>query len=246
MPITQAELKLFGSADMPINDTGASGGAIALTTIVEFTPIGGDGPVGIVSDNAGDTTQSVTITGRLATGVIDTEVLVANGQTRVAGSKVWERILRVSFSAPFAGNVTVDRNADSQVVKIIPAGVTLMTRLFYDSASEASPVNRHEKIFFKNTNGSLTLTNATVTLTSDPAGKILIGLEASKDGTGSIANRKATPGGVSFVDDSVAVAVPGGSLAAGEAIGIWVRQALGAGDAPTKSTFQVQLAGSSI
>lgn len=246
MSIVQSELKLYGSASMPTNDTGGSGGAIALTTEVEFTPLAANGPVGVVSANAGDTSQTLTITGRLASGVIDTEALALNGQTRVPGAKVWERILRLSLSGAGAGVITVDRNADSAVVKAIPVGVTLVTRLFYDAASEAGAVNRHEKIFFKNTNGTLTLTNAAVTLTADPSAKILIGLEASKDGTASIANRKATPGSVTFVDDSVAAAIPGNTLEAGAAIGVWIRQALGGGDAPAKSTFTVQLSGSSV
>ena len=245
MPIVAADLKFFGSANMPVDDSGTSGGAIDLLTLTEFAPVVADGAVGVVSDNAGDTSQSATITGRLASGAIDNEVLALNGTTRVPGSKVWERILSISLDSAGAGVITVDRNADSFVVKAIPIGVTLIHRTFYDSESEAGAVSRYEKIFIKNEHATLTLTNAIVTLTDDPSAKIFIGLATTKDDSASVANRKSAPGGVSFVDDDVAINVPTTNLAAGEAIGVWVRQNLGAGDAPFKSTYDVEISGTS-
>ncbi len=243
MPITQSQLPFYGSANMPLDDTGTSGGAIALTTQVDFTPVLADGALGVDSDDAGDTTQSMTITGRVPSGAIETDVIALNGTTRVAGVKVFTTILRMELDGATAGDITVDRNTDSFVVKVIPAGVTLVTRTFYDSKSEALATDRYEKVFGKNEHGSLALTVAQIKLTQDPSAKIMIGLTVAKDDSTSVANRKTAPGGVSFVDDNVAINVPGGNLEAGAAIGVWVHQALGIGDPPFKSTYTLELSG---
>ena len=204
-----------------------------------------NGAVGAISNNAADTTQQLTVRGRVPSGAIETEVLNLNGTTRVVGSKVFERILELSLDGVAAGDVTVDRNTDSVVVKAIPAGLLLIHRSFYDSRSEATPTNRYEKIFAKNLNISLTLTNAVVKLTQDPAAKIMIGLDAAKDDASSVANRKTAPGAVTFVDDNVGINVPGTTLEAAAAIGIWKHQGLGAGDAPFKSIYEIEVSGTS-
>ena len=70
--------------------------------------------------------------------------------------------------------------------------------------------------------------------------------ESTKDDTVSIANRLVVPGGVTFVDDSVQQNVPGTTLEALTDIGIWVEQDLLAADAPIRSTFTHELAGTTV
>ena len=73
-----------------------------------------------------------------------------------------------------------------------------------------------------------------------------IALESSKDGSGTSANRTTEPGSIgSWTDDSSAISVPTGALAAQERIGVWVEQTLPADDPPNKSTFTTQLSGQS-
>ena len=118
--------------------------------------------------------------------------------------------------------------------------------LFQNAASESGAVARYEKIFWKNTNGTLTLNSAQITLTVDGSGKINIGLATAVNDTGSVADRKSAPGSVSFVGVSTAQNVPGDALAAGTAIGVWIKQSLGANDAAQKASFTTQLSGTSV
>lgn len=246
MAILTSDLKAYQSANMPENDTGTSGGAIAATGMVEFTDLAANDVVRVVSTSAGDTAQTVSVTGRDATGAIQTDAIALNGTTPVSGTTTFERILKVVLSATAAGSVTVERNTTPfDDIVVIPPGKTSVRRLFYDSTSEAGATTRFEKIFFKNEHATLTLNAAKVKLTADPSTSIRIGAAASKDDSGSVANRKTSPG-VTFVDDGVSQDVPGTTLEAASGIGVWVEFSRGASAAPVKNTFTVELSGTSV
>jgi hypothetical protein len=143
--------------------------------------------------------------------------------------------------------ISVKEGAGGTVRATISVNETTRHIAFQNSASDPSTTKaRSEKVFGKNTNGTLTLTAATVTLTADPTGNITIALAASVDDSGSVANRLASTG-LTFSDDSVALTVPGGgNIPAGSAIGVWVLQSLAAAAAATKSTFTLKLQGTTI
>lgn len=248
MAITAAELVLYGSANRPTNDSSTTGGAIDATFRPFSADWSADAVAEVVSDGAD--TRTVRITGRLTTGVIDTEDLVLNGTTPVTGAKTWMYLLEAKIqSGGASGTRTVDIKQGASGTtrhQILPNEVGGY-RLFYASVSDTSPVTRFEKVFFKNTNGTLTLTSAAVRLTADPSSRIRIGCAPSVGDSATIANRLATPGSVTFVDDGVDQGVPGGSVAAGAAIGVWIEQALlapGAVPDPAfQSSFTVRLSG---
>lgn len=241
MSILATELLLMSSANMPESDATTSGGAISTTSRPSLTQWAANNVAQVVSDGAD--TRTVTITGRLTTGAIDTEALVLNGTTPVTGAKTWERVLKAVIGAT-SGTRTV-------LVKEAAGGTTRATIginedtariLFYDSASGAGILIRYEKVFWKNTNGTLTLNAAAIKLTADPAARIRVGCAATKGDSGSVANRTTSPG-VTFVDDNVSQSIPTGALAAGETIGVWVEQNLPANDPANKSTFTLELSG---
>lgn len=247
MAIAASDLKGYLSANMPENDTDTSGGAIDTAGIFEIIDIAATDQVTVISDGAD--TRDVTIVGRDAAGGIVQEVLTLNGASRVTGAQAFERILKITLSASSGTRtvtVTRDDSPTFTVIAVLGPNITKARRLFYDSASESGATVRYEKQFWKNEHGSLQLNNATITLTADPSAKIEIGVAASKGDTGSVTNRKTAPGGVTFVDDSVVQNVPTGALAAGETIGVWVKMSLAGGNAPVKSTFTTQLAGTSV
>jgi len=245
MSITAAELIAYGSASRPEDDSSTSGGAIDTQNRPEMTQLTSNSVIAAVSDGAD--TRTLTVTGRLATGAIDTEALVLTGAVEVVGAKTFERILKLVLSGTDgARTVTVTQGSSGPTRATIGPNELSRNGMFLKSASEASPVQRYEKFFWKNTNGSLTLNDAEIELTADPASKIKMGLATSKDDSGSVANRKSAPGGVSFVDDNVAVSVPTGVLASGEAIGTWMEQSLLADDAAQKTTFTTQLSGTTV
>lgn len=243
MPIAAADLQFFGAANFPLNDTATVGGAIATATRVEFTQFAANAVAAVVSDGAD--TRTATVYGRLTTGVLDSEALVLNGTTEVVGTKTWERILRVTLSAGDASRTVSVRQGSGGVTRMtLGPNFALALAFFYDSTSEATAATRFEKLFARNSHATLTLTSAAIKLTADPAARIRIGAAPSVNDSATAANRKTAPASVTFVDDNVSQSVPGGNLAAGAAIGIWVEQQLPADDPATKSTFTIELAGS--
>lgn len=252
MSILAAELIAYGSANMPEDDTSSYGGAIDATDKVLFTDIAATDTVKIVSSNAGDTTQTVTVTGRLASGVIDSDALSLNGTTVVTGSKSFERILKVVVNAAHTGTITVTRNTGGATIGTLESGILILRRLFYKSFAEASGGSTktyYEKIFLKNTNATLSLLGAAVVETADPLGLLTFTLENAVGGTTSKSNRLTVPASGetsnSAVFDGASKNVPGTDLAAGAAIGVWIKLILAAGAAAAKSTYTLQLSGTS-
>ncbi len=245
MPIANTDLIEHAAASMPEDDVSTSGGAIDTAARPDLTHLTANAVIAAISDGAD--VRTLTITGRLASGAIDTEAIVLTGAVEVVGAKTFERILKAVLSATDgARTVTVKQGAAGATRATIGPNETTRRLLFYDSASEAGATTRYEKTFLKNNHGTLTLNAAAVQLTADPAAKIKIGVAAAKGDTVSVANRKTAPGGITFVDDGVSQNVPTGVLAAGEAIGVWKELALGASDAPNKTTYTTQLSGTTV
>lgn len=247
MPIASTDLIALGSLNRPEDDTATVGGAIDIDNRPVFTQLAANDTVQVKSDNAGDTTQNVTITGRDAAGAFVSEVLgPLTGLTLVVGTQTFERVLKVVMDADAVGIITVERTTGPTLIETIPVGERGFYGLFIKSVSESGATTRFEKFFWKNNHGSLTLNSATVELTADPAAKIRMGLEAAKDDSNTAADRKTAPGGVTFVDDNVSQAIPGNTLESASAIGTWIELALTADDSPVRDTFTTELAGTSV
>jgi hypothetical protein len=189
----------------------------------------------------------VTIEGRNAAGVILSEANALNGTTPVLFAGTYERILTVTIaSASGTRTVQVKQGAGGTVRATIGINETSRTAFFRRSASESGIVIRYEKEFVKNTHGSLTLNSAVLKLTADPDARIRMGGAPSVNDTATVTNRKTAPASVTFVDDNVSQAVPGGILAAADRIGVWIEQNLSAADAPHRTTFTVEISGTSV
>jgi len=244
MPILAAELKTYQSTNMPENDITASGGAINTAGTVDELILAANDTLRAASSVAGDTTQTITITGRNAAGAIVSQAVALTGTTQVAlATNTFERIMKVVLSASAAGTVTVYRSNGTTVVVTMAPGITSVRRMFYDSASESGVTIRYEKIFKKNTHATLTLTNAQLTLTADTQNRYRLAVATSLDDSVSVAHRKTVPGGLTFVDDAVAQNVPTGMLPAGAALGVWVEENLPVNDPAFKNTITTQLSG---
>ena len=247
--LSASDLQLYGSAVMPEDDVTTNiGGAIDLTTLVSFTPLDATGAIEVISDNAGDTTQSITVTGRAADGTVITDTKALNGDTVVALTGNFKRLLKAELTAPAAGIVTVRKSGAAGDLMIFPAGVTTIRRPFlYASADVAGGAARafHEKVFYRNNSATDALLSAQVTLETNLGGKITFGLEAALNGTGDNGanNRLTAPGGITF--NGTAKGVPGDNLTTEDAIGVWLKLSLAAGDAAADGTFTPKLAGTS-
>ena len=248
MSIVAGELKCYGSASMPEADTGTSGGAIDATCKIEFTDLSANDRVSVQSDGAD--TRTVTVYGRLASGAIDSEGIVLNGVTWVDEAKTFERILKVTTTSNASRTVTVAKYAaggHTPALLTIDPLIIAVRRLFYDAASEAGATTRYEKVFWKNTNGTLTLNAAKVTMTNAASSHLTMTLETTKNGSESTANRKTAPSAIgSWVAQDVDVAIQGNTLESASVVGTWFKLSLGASEAAFKSAFASKLSGTTV
>lgn len=247
-PIVADDLIAYNSLNRPEDDATLTGGGRDPDIRPDFIQLAADDDIEVVSDNAGDTTQVVTVDGRDATGAFVTATATLNGTTPVILSPAtqFERVLSIQMDSDAAGIVTVRRSVAGALIFDIPVGERGSYAFFINSASQAGSIERFEKFFWENAHATLTLNSAAVQLTADPASRIRVATEVTKNDTNTIANRLAVPGGVTFVDDSVQQNVPGTTLEALSDIGIWVEQDLLAADAPIRSTFTHELAGTTV
>lgn len=249
MPVA-SDLVKFLAASRPEDDTSTTGGAqdAAARPLDTQVPDGTPEDLDVVSDAAGDTSQTLTITYRKTDGTVATATPSLNGTTpvtNVAGEDV-ERILKMVLSATTAGNVTVSGATSATTLHVFAPGETDCAIMFQRASSDPSVIKtRYEKEFWENTHATEALLSAEVELTADPSTIYEMAVADAKDDTESVANRETAPSGETFVDDGVAQTVPGTDLLAGEAIGVWIKQTLAAGAAAAKPTFTTQLSGSS-
>lgn len=245
MSIVSTDLVLWSSANIPTDETSTAGGAVSTTTKPTLDQFTANAIAQVVSD--GTDTRTVTVTGRLTTGVVDTEVLTLNGTTPVSGAKTWERLLSVVLSATSGTRtVQVKQGAGGTVRATLAPNEQAYHIAFQQAFSTTSIKNYYEKHFFKNQNGTLTLTSAAIKLTADPSAVITVGCAPSKGDSATVANRLSAPASVVFVDDNVSQSVPTGTLAAGESIGVWSDMTLAANNVALRSSYTIQLSGQTV
>jgi hypothetical protein len=253
MSLASTDIVIYGSANMPEDGVSTVGGAIDTATRIIpdsaslFNSL--SDKVDIVSSNSGDTTQTVTITGLLASGVRTSETLSLNGTTTVNGTNTYARLEKVVASGSHTGTITFKKHTGGSTITSMESGVLTIRRPFYGDFADASGGSSHtyyEKCFAKNTNGTSALlpvggqSAAQVSIT-DGTGLIQFGLAGSVNDSLTTTNRTTAPSGISF--GTSAVNIPGTNLNAGDAIGIWMSLTLSAGTAAAVNTFTLTTSG---
>jgi len=251
MAISASELIMYGSANMPEDDTGTSGGAIATTVRVIFDdtslPNSLSDRVTVVSSSAGDSSQSVTIYGRDVAGVIQSEVIALAGVATVSGAITYDRLLKAVVSATHAGTISIKKLSGGTTIAALESGVLTIRRPFYNAASSPTQGKTlYEKVFLKNTNATLTLTSAQVSGSVASLGSITqFALETTPNNNTSVANRLTAPGSTGVLDNTAKYIPPSSGLAAGSGIGIWLVLSLASGLAPQLGTYSLTTMGNS-
>ena len=269
MPVANSDIIVYGAANMPETDAATPvGGAIDRTIKIQnldMSDVGGTDTLEVVSSSGADTTQTITVTGRNASGIIVTDSFVLTGATPVNGTTSFQRVLKIVSSGALAGTVTV-REASGNVTlatlegtTTAPGGTSVLEvrRPFY--AAKANPSGGatkelYEKVFIANTHASLAVTDATVELTVDGTTNDLVDfdLEDAVNDTGTITDRTTAPGGAQTVRDSwsdALVNVPGGSLGdrvtgTSDHIGVWLQLTLPDGENPENVSITLNVGGS--
>jgi len=246
MAIASTDLVLFASASTPETDTDAAGGNIDLLRRLDFTQLAANDDVEAISTSASDT-QSATLTGRSTAGAIVSETATLTGVTAkiFATIGVIERVLKFELASAAIGTITVRRSVAGATIRDVPPTERGFEIFFYDSASESGITNRYQKCCYKNIHATLTLNNAKIALTADPSAVMTFALETTKNATTTSANRKTAPGSVSAFDDAQKN-VTGTTLEAASFQGVWINMTLAADNAPLRSTFTLELSGSSV
>lgn len=270
MAVSASDIVIYGAANMVESDSGTVGGAIdrgvkILTT--DMQDVGGTDTLEVVSDDVTDTGgPAVTVTGRLANGVIDTEVFTLTGTTQVVGAKSFERILKVVLTTgTLAGTVTVREASGNQTICTLESAadaaggeaITEVRRPFYGATANASggaSKSFYEKVFVANNHASLALLNAAIELTADGTTNDVIDfdLEDANNDNNTSTNRLTEPTGMqgSPTWNDSAKNVPGtnlGDLGTGTSdhIGVWLRMVLPAGESPENTNITLTVTGSS-
>lgn len=140
MAVLEKDLILYGSANHQETDSGTQGGAIDKPTRLVFEELSAGDSLDVVSDNAGDTSQTVTITGKNAGGDAQAQTPSLNGVTIVNVTGTWERILKAVKSATCAGNVAVmrdTRNRSNTAQGGADSTVSVMAYITLDTGASA-------------------------------------------------------------------------------------------------------------
>lgn len=247
MPVADTDIVAYAALNKPINDTGTNGGGIDADERVIFTDLAADDDIEVVSSNAGDT-GNITVTARNAGGQTVQQTVALNGTTAVILSTmgVVSRVQRALLAADAAGIITVRRSVAGATIATIPIGERGFRRMFIDAFSNPSaPKAYYEKIFLKNTHATLAALGASVVQSADPTGFITHLIAAAKGDSATSTNRLTAPAAGDTLDpdtfDDNSKAVPGTDLAAGEAIGVWLKMSLGTNEAPFKNSYTVGL-----
>lgn len=250
MPIVASDLVAYAAANMPEDESSTVGGAIDTDNRVVFTDIAATDDVEAVSSNGADT-MNLTVYGRSAGGATVNQTKALNGTTPITFDTLGavERIQKATLASDAAGTVTVRRATGDTTIGTIVAGERGFMRMFINAFSDVGAKDYYMKFFWKNNHATLALLNAVVQENADPTGKITFTLAAAADDTATSTNRLTAPSAGNIEPDTFGnsdVNVPGTDLAAGSRIGVWLKLALGAAEAPIKSTYTSQIAGQSV
>jgi len=247
MGVVATDFGYYLGASIPEDDASAVGGAVQDAAsaggarIPIFTDISATGTIEALSNGAD--ARTLTTSYRRTSGLIVADVLQLAGTAPQASSQQCERFMKAELSAKDAARtVTIRKDSDDVTIAVLKPNFRSVHRMFYGAVSSGSQKVLYEGFYIQNDNGAGSAAlNCTVTLISDPIGRLKLGLAAAKGNITAIANRLTAPGGVSFVDDNVAVAVPGANLADGERIWVWIEMTLAAAAVAAKSSWQVRI-----
>src|SRR5262245_22438190 len=244
MAVTASDIIAYSCLNKPSVDIRTGVGGIGTNFSPVFTQIASTDDIEAVSSSNSDVSD-LTIIGRDAAGVIVTAVITMSGVISTPTSQQFSCIFSVSYATTAIGSISVRRFPSGATICIIPSGEKGVAALFKGATSQSGSTTRYDKFYWKNVHASTSLTGGLARITADPDARIRQGIATAVNDTATIANRTTAPAGITFVDDNVDQAIPGGgTLAAGSAVGVWVEMVLPAADVEHKTTFTMQIAGS--
>jgi|GEM_PF-2965599 len=251
MVVNANDFVFVGAANHAENDTDPQGGAIDKNVLITMFGLEMTGPDVLNMECSETLTASYRVTGRDGAGTIVTDdfaFTAEQGPVQGESGTTFHRILKVEkltgyspTTVPASAVVGFFEETSGFAVGYLygsgrsPSGeeITQVRRLFYGATRPAvtSPPTvkvMYEKFFILNGHATDSLSAGYIKRTYDPSGLCAFDIEDEVDGTESVANRLAAPSNVlgsfdgqdKLIQD--AASPPIGTLAAGEAQGVWV------------------------
>lgn len=255
MSIVAADLAARACANFAVeNDTSTAGGAMTTSTGYDIVSDAGGGAQGyeVLSSAPADNTQNVITRMWLDVGTLSQSSVLLNGTTAVSvGGINATRVVHLDIDAAYTGTITLRVKPAGATIATLTLGPgiyteTAVTRMFIFAFSTVAGITRYDKMFWVNSNATLTAISPVYRLTADPQTRIRQGVSVSVNDSATIANRVTAPGGITFVDDNIDQT--GGDLPSASKQGVWIEFASTANDpnAPFASSFTTQITVNSI
>jgi len=206
MAVIAGDMQLYGAANMPEDDSSLVGGAIDLSTKVVHTAMTVTDTIDVNSDDAGDTDQVYTVHGYDASGSKVTEDLSLNGLSLVNGTQSFERITKIvkKSGSALAGTITFVEHTGATTIVTMEGSVDAAAGTeidavrtpYYGLASDPDNTKTaYEKVFYRNNNGTTTLTDAIIRLMDGPEDTtVATTVDANSDSGQKVLNVAATTG----------------------------------------------------
>ena len=183
--------------------------------------------------------QVLRLTGGVGVGQIRTIISYIGATKRAYVSRDWGTVPNVTSTFTIAVGVVFDKS---------PSEILTVRRIMYKAAANAAggaAKTLYNKVFAKNGHATLAALGASISEAADPSGLFSFALATAVGDTESTTARTVAPAAVTAFD-STAKAVPGTDLAAGIAIGVWLKLDLAAGAAAQKTSVTMRLSASSV
>jgi hypothetical protein len=262
MSVTSGDIVFYGSTYMSETDATPQGSGIDLTTKVVFDSStlanAPAGPVGVVSSLTTDTGIYLDVFGRNTAGSIISGTVEITGNVVASGATSFERIMQMQVRPGHSGTITV-QDQYAVVIATMASGINQIRRPFYNVASDVeggSVRYFYEKIFAKNNNDTYSLLSPVISeVAGGIAGSIDFDLEKyctdnASYGANTSTNRLTAPDASGMqagtFDSNSKYLLQDTDLRPSGAIGVWLKLTLGAGVAPSKSTYTMSVSGNTI
>lgn len=248
MALTSADLKWYGSTNMPINDTDAAGGLINLSTRVVFDNTTLTNTLNdylrMYSTLAEDT-GTFKVYGRDASRILNSETFTLDGANHISGVVLFSEILMCSGN--HHGTLTIQSQTAPATIIAMESGVDIMRKPFYDLRFTSAGKTAYEKVFLKNTHATDALQDAYLIENSDPSGKFTFAVSSGQNTSDLATNRITLPTDIaagSFI--STSILIPGTHLYPGSGLGVWLKTDLTGTEHSFKTTYTLSTSGTII
>jgi hypothetical protein len=186
MSVYPVEVILYGSANMPEADSVTVGGAVDLTRRISFCDLTASSLLDFVSSSASDTATKIQVSGLDAAGIQQTPAAATlNGQTKVAGSQTFGRLLYGAISGATANGPLANPGGTAAVGDVAAMAHTLTITAHTCQTGSANHTGVTPPLIKLQSGDGASVTLGMIIRTTGGTGANQIRMACSTSGTGS-------------------------------------------------------------